>query len=166
MNSEKLLNKLPQTVSWDCEALSCYVAVPTKRTGLNHCTVNRRFMWVSAKFGTCTVVSVIGTLVEDKMRWFKGEFAHFSCNKCPSYTLDGASAKFSTNSHETDNSVCSHSEAEFMNIEFRLYSGIFRQVKWWFKYSGWTEQEHRNKFCMLRNIPCVWENLRLHKNLG
>jgi hypothetical protein len=31
--------------------------------------------------------------------------AQFRCNKCPIYTLDGASAKFSTNSNETDNSV-------------------------------------------------------------
>jgi hypothetical protein len=50
-------------------------------------------------------VSVKGTLVEDKMRRFKGECAHFSFNKCPIYTYDGASAKFSTKSHETDNSV-------------------------------------------------------------
>ncbi len=48
---------------------------------------------------------VNGTLVEDKMRRFKGECAHFSFNKCPIYTHDGASAKFSTNSDETDNSV-------------------------------------------------------------
>jgi hypothetical protein len=33
--------------------------------------------------------------------------AHIFCNKCPIYTLDGASAKFSTNSHETDNSAVS-----------------------------------------------------------
>ncbi len=39
------------------------------------------------------------------MRRFKGECAHFSHNKCPIYTHDGASAKFSTNSHETDYSV-------------------------------------------------------------
>ncbi len=45
------------------------------------------------------------TLAEAKMRRFKGEFAHFSLNKCPIYTQDGASAKFSTNLHETDNSV-------------------------------------------------------------
>ncbi len=50
-------------------------------------------------------MSVNGTLVEDKMRRFKGECAYFSFNKCPIYTHDGASAKFSTNSHETDNSV-------------------------------------------------------------
>jgi hypothetical protein len=50
-------------------------------------------------------VSVNGTLVEDKMHGFKGECAHFSCNKCPNYTLDGAGAKFSTNSHETDDSA-------------------------------------------------------------
>jgi hypothetical protein len=63
------------------------------------------FVWVSAKFGTCTVGSVNGTLVEDKMRRFKSECEHFSFNKCPIYTHDGASAKFNTNSHETDNSV-------------------------------------------------------------
>ncbi len=46
-----------------------------------------------------------GTLVEDKMRRFKGECEHFSFNKCPIYTHDGASAKFTTNSQEMDNSV-------------------------------------------------------------
>jgi hypothetical protein len=50
-------------------------------------------------------VHVNGTLVEDKMRRFKGECAHFSLNKCPIYTHDGASAKFSTNSYETDYSA-------------------------------------------------------------
>ena len=49
-------------------------------------------------------MSVNGTLVEDKMRRFQGECAHFSFNKWLIYTHDGASAKFSTNSHETDNS--------------------------------------------------------------
>jgi hypothetical protein len=39
------------------------------------------------------------------MRRFKGECENYSFNKCPIYTHDGASAKFSTNSHETDNSV-------------------------------------------------------------
>ncbi len=48
---------------------------------------------------------VYGTLVEDKMRRFKGECAHFIFSKCPIYTHDGASANFSTNSQETDNSV-------------------------------------------------------------
>ncbi len=50
-------------------------------------------------------MSVNGTLVEAKMRRFKGECAHDCFNKCPIYAHDGASAKFSTNSHETDNSV-------------------------------------------------------------
>jgi hypothetical protein len=50
-------------------------------------------------------VSVNGTLVEDKMSKFKGECGQFSFNKCLIYTHDGASAKFSTNSHEMDNSV-------------------------------------------------------------
>jgi len=68
------------------------------------CTVIR-FMRVSATFGNCTVVSVTETLVEDKMRRFKSECAHFSFNKCPVYTDVDASAKFGTNSHERDNSV-------------------------------------------------------------
>jgi hypothetical protein len=50
-------------------------------------------------------VSLNGTLVEDKMRRFKGECAHFIFYKCLIYTHDGVSAKFSTNSHETDYSV-------------------------------------------------------------
>jgi hypothetical protein len=43
-----------------------------------------RVSW--CKFCTCTIVSVNGTLVEDKMCTFKGESAHFSFNKCPIYT--------------------------------------------------------------------------------
>jgi hypothetical protein len=48
---------------------------------------------------------VNGTLAEYKMRRFKDECAHFSFNKRPIYTHDGASYKFSTNSQETDYSV-------------------------------------------------------------
>ncbi len=47
----------------------------------------------------------MGHLLKIKMRRFKGECAHFSFNKCPINTQDDSSAKFSTNSHETDNSV-------------------------------------------------------------
>ncbi len=36
---------------------------------------------------------------------FKGECSHFRFNKCSIYIHGGASAQFSTNSHETDNSV-------------------------------------------------------------
>ncbi len=50
-------------------------------------------------------MSVNGTQVEDKMRRFKGDCAQFSFNRCPIFTHDGASVKFSTNSQETDNSV-------------------------------------------------------------
>jgi hypothetical protein len=35
------------------------------------------------------------------MRSFNGEFKNFSLNKCLIYTHDSASAKFSTNAHET-----------------------------------------------------------------
>ncbi len=76
-----------------------------------------RFVLVCAKFGTCTVVSVNGTFFEAKMCTFTFESTHFIFNKFPIYTHDGASAKFSTNSHETDYSVVfpasrsEHSEA-------------------------------------------------------
>ncbi len=53
-----------------------------------------------------------GTLVEDKMRRFKGEYAHFSFNKCSIYTHDGASAKFRTNSQKTDNNAPSLTEPD------------------------------------------------------
>ncbi len=62
------------------------------------------FVWGSAKYGIWTIVSVTGTLVEAKMCTFTLESTHFIFNKCPS-THDGASAKFSTKSHETDYSV-------------------------------------------------------------
>ncbi len=51
------------------------------------------------------VVSENGTLEEYKKHRFKRECANFSFNKCPIYTHDDASAKFSTNSHERDNSA-------------------------------------------------------------
>ncbi len=50
-------------------------------------------------------MSVNGTLVEAKMCTFTLESTHFIFNQCPIYTHDGASAKFSTNSHETVYSV-------------------------------------------------------------
>jgi hypothetical protein len=65
-----------------------------------------RASYCSAKFGTCTVVSVNETLVEAKMCTLTLESTHFILNKCHIYTHDGASAKFSTNLQETDYSVC------------------------------------------------------------
>jgi hypothetical protein len=50
-------------------------------------------------------VNVNGTLVETKIWTFTLESTHFIFNKCPIYTHDGASSKFSTNSQETDYSV-------------------------------------------------------------
>ncbi len=50
-------------------------------------------------------MSVNGTLVEAKMCTFILESTHFILMKCSIYTLDGASAKFNTNSHGTDYSV-------------------------------------------------------------
>ncbi len=63
-----------------------------------------------AQFGICTIVSLNGNgrLVETKMCTFTLESTHFIFNKCPIYNHDGASIKFSTNSHETDYSVLSY----------------------------------------------------------
>ncbi len=41
-------------------------------------------------------------LAEAKICTFTLESTHFTFNKCPIYTHDGASAKFRTNSQETD----------------------------------------------------------------
>jgi hypothetical protein len=60
-----------------------------------------RFVLVSAKFGTCIVEKVNGTLVEAKMCAFTLESTHFIFKNCPISTHDSASAKFTTNSHET-----------------------------------------------------------------
>jgi hypothetical protein len=48
---------------------------------------------------------VNGTPVEAKLCTITLEYTHFIFNLCPIYTHDGASAKFSTNSQETDYSV-------------------------------------------------------------
>ncbi len=50
-------------------------------------------------------MSVNRTLVEAKMCTFTLDSRQFIFNKCPINTNDGANAKFSTNSHETDYSV-------------------------------------------------------------
>ncbi len=64
------------------------LAAKKKRTSSWCCTVIR-FVWVSAKFGTCTVE----TLVTAKICTFTLESTHFIFNKCPIYTHDSASAK-------------------------------------------------------------------------
>jgi hypothetical protein len=64
-----------------------------------------RFVSTGAKFGICTVVSVNEALVNAKMCTFTFDSTHFMFNKCPIYTHDGTSAKFSTSWDETDYSV-------------------------------------------------------------
>jgi hypothetical protein len=63
-------------------------------------------------------VSVNETLVEAKMCTFTLESTHFIFNKCPIYTHDGASAKFSTNSQETDYSVVYFKYENIKNVTF------------------------------------------------
>ncbi len=67
-------------------------------------TLSSGFFRFSAKFGTCTVVSV-GPLLKLKCAHSPLNLRNFIFIKCTIYTLDGASAKISTNSHETDYSV-------------------------------------------------------------
>ncbi len=71
------------------------IAVSNVPVNIKHTVI--RFVWVSAKFGTCTVVNVYGTFVDDKMRRFKGECTHFSFNNCSIFTHNDACAKLSTN---------------------------------------------------------------------
>ncbi len=53
-----------------------------------------------------STVYINGTLVEDKMRTVHSRGSvHNLDSTCPIYNQDGASAKFSTNSHVMDNSV-------------------------------------------------------------
>ncbi len=97
-----------------------------------------------AQLGTCTVVSVNRTLVKDKMRRFKGKCAHFSFNKGPIYTQDGASAKFSTNSLETDNTL----RVTVQYILVFLAIGRFKCVTFLFVYFTCTVH-------WVQNIQCV-----------
>ncbi len=55
-----------------------------------------RFVPVSTKFGTCTVVSENGTLVKAKMCTFTLECKYFIFNKCPIFIHVSSSAKSST----------------------------------------------------------------------
>jgi hypothetical protein len=84
-----------------------------------------RFSSTRAKFGTTTVVSLDRTPIEDKIRRFKGEDAHFIFNKCPIYTHDGACAKFSTNSDETDNRCTAGNS--FVNRDISIGSVTYTQ---------------------------------------
>jgi hypothetical protein len=74
---------------------------------------NTLYTVIRAKFGTCTVVIVNGTLGKAKMCTSTLKSTHFVFNKCPIYTHDGVSAKFCTNSHETDYSVASTQKIYF-----------------------------------------------------
>ena len=101
----------------------CFPVSATQLNLLHQYTVIR-FLWVSVKFGTCTVMNVNGTFLEDKLCTFTLESTHFIFNLCPIYTHDSASAKFSTNSQETDYSVVS------TWLKARYCQPLNQQKKW------------------------------------
>ncbi len=91
------------------------------------------------------------------MRRFKGECEHFSFNKCPIYTHDGA--KFSTNSHETDNSVVAYIIlSSFLTFKkvwiMEVLKNRRRQIiNLKINYYGYTDKK---KIC--RYFPYILEN--------
>ncbi len=88
-------------------------------------------------------MSVNGTLVEDKMRRFKDERAHFSFNKCPIYTHNGASAKFGTNSHETDNSAYSG-----LHVMMSHVSQIILKIRLFYTAGHWETTYFSQLHCL------------------
>ncbi len=76
---EQLQSHIWLTASWYIGKYIAHFLIYYRNPFLIYTVI--RFVWVSAKFGTCTVMSVNGALVEDKMRRFKGECAHFSFQK-------------------------------------------------------------------------------------
>ncbi len=122
-----------------------------------------RSVWVSAIFCTCTVVSVDETLVEDKMRRFKSECAHFSFNKCPNCTHDDARAKFSTNSQETNNSVPLAIRTVVANCKQigQVWPRSFVQMKVLFpSFSG----ERRPYIIQILLLSVLYDNKFYHRN--
>ncbi len=63
------------------------------------------------------------------MRRFKGECTHFSFSKRHIYTHDGASANFSTNSHETDNSVWKQVRNTIFCVTYFLFNYCKKRLK-------------------------------------
>jgi hypothetical protein len=74
-------------------------------------------------------VSINETLVEAKMCTITLESSHFIVNKCPICTHNGAVAKFSTKSHETDYTVGAREEREICLFEDLLVNKVFIRSK-------------------------------------
>lgn len=77
-----LFETIPKVTTFDCFTL------PVRYSGFK--SGHLQYTVISAKYATCAVVSVNGTLVEAKMCIFTLESMHFSFSKCPIYTHDGA----------------------------------------------------------------------------
>ncbi len=127
-----------------------------------------RSVWVSTKFGTCTVVSVNGTLVEAKMWTFTLESTHFIFNKCPIYTHNGA--KFSTNLQGMGYSVvqaqkqCSQNQNQnhlFPSTDTIHILYLFHDKNTW--HMAFNSDKGKNcedKNCEYKN--CRWQARVLH----
>jgi hypothetical protein len=105
-----------------------YISLRTSAWVMKHIHTVIRFVSTDAKFGTCTVVSLNETLLKIKMRRFKGECAHFSFNKCPIYTHDGASAKCSTNPQQTDDSAVAYKKNIIFLAAFPTTGKLFLKL--------------------------------------
>ncbi len=125
-----------------------------------------RFVWVSAKFGT--IVSVNVTLVEAKMCTFTlASTTHFIFNRCPIYTHDCASAKFSTISHETDYSarlrLYVHLCYIFCLCGVRAQGLYRRSIKYLFNFPtswiSWQKQPRTPSSYMQQNILAFYSSL-------
>ncbi len=70
------------------------------------------------------------------MRRFKGVDAHFSFNKWHVYTQYGASAKLSTNSHETDNSASVWLSYYSIDVQIRDMKGKRNRFLQYYEETG------------------------------
>ncbi len=94
-------------------------------------------------------MSVNGTLVEAKWCTLTTEPTHFIFDKCSIYTHDGASAKFSTNSHETDlQCSCIHDQLTVKTQAFSFHlkvKTLIRMETFWKQIRKTDEEEEIRK---------------------
>ncbi len=117
----------------------------------NACTHCYRFLWVSAKFVTCTVVSVNGTLIEVKMCTFTLEsLSNLALTHSKRITV-----QYVFNKKNVQN--CIHWEADENHIVFFLIQRrtLFERNcfigKWIIRIKKMKVREH-DQYCMIREV--------------